>query len=85
MCSTASASCPQTSRLWRNPLVQRVFGGSEDWKATIRERLQLAASMDETLRGMWLRNQELARQHHQELHAIQFAKMVADENFAHLI
>ena len=65
--------------------VQRVFGGGEDWRATMREQLQLAPTMDDALRGMWTRNQELARQHHQELHPIQFAKMVADENFAHLI
>jgi hypothetical protein len=65
--------------------VQRVFGGGEDWRATMREQLQLAPAMDDALRGMWTRNQELARQHHQELHPIQFAKMVADENFAHLI
>jgi hypothetical protein len=51
----------------------------------MREQLQLAPTMDDALRGMWTRNQELARQHHQELHPIQFAKMVADENFAHLI
>ena len=65
--------------------VQRVFGGGDDWRATMRERLQLVPTMDEALRGMWARNQELAKQSRQELQPIQFAKMVADQNFAHLI
>jgi len=65
--------------------VQRVFGGGDDWRATMRERLQLAPAIDEGLCVMWIRNQELARQHRQDLHAIQFAKMIVDQNFAHLI
>jgi hypothetical protein len=66
-------------------VVLRVWGGSEDWKATVRLQLQLELSMDEALRGMWSRNQEVAKQHNQELHGVQFAKMIVDENFAHLI
>jgi hypothetical protein len=66
-------------------IVQRVWAGGEDWKATVRTQLQLDAGLDESLRGMWSRDGELARQHNQQLHAIQFAKMVVDENFAHLI
>ena len=66
-------------------VVQRVWGGGEDWKATVRGQLQLESSMDEALRGMWSRNQELAKQHNHQLHPTQFAKMVVDQNFAHLI
>jgi hypothetical protein len=66
-------------------VVARVWGGGDDWKATVREQLHLEPSMDEALRGMWLRNQELAKRHKQPLHCIQFAKMVVDQNFAHLI
>ena len=66
-------------------LVQQVFGGQSDWKKTIREVLHLEDSMDETIRRLWARNQELARQQQAELHPVQFAKMLVDENFAHLI
>ena len=66
-------------------VVQRVWAGGEDWKATVRAQLHLEPSVEEALRGMWSRNQELAKQHDEPLHPIQFAKMVVDQNFAHLI
>ena len=66
-------------------IVQRVWGGGDDWKATVRGQLHLEASMDESLRGMWSRNQERAKQNNQQLHPVQLAKMVVDQNFAHLI
>jgi hypothetical protein len=66
-------------------IVQRVWAGGDDWKATVRAQLQVEPELDEALRGMWSRNQEIARQHNQALHPIQFAKMVVDQNFAHLI
>ena len=66
-------------------VVQRVWGGPDDWKETVRQQLQLEPGMDDELSGMWARNQRLAKQHNQVLHAVQFARMVVDENFAHLI
>lgn len=66
-------------------MVQRVWGGGDDWKATVRAQLQMKPSLDESLRGMWSRNQELAKEEHQPLHPVQFAKMIADQNFASLI
>ena len=62
------------------PVVQHTWGGGDDWKATVRQQLQLEQGIDEALRGMWSRNQETARQHHQQLHLVQFAKMVVDQN-----
>jgi len=38
-------------------VVQRVWGGGDDWKATVREQLKLLPSTDEALHGMWSRNQ----------------------------
>jgi hypothetical protein len=76
---------PPDKQALARSVVQRVWGGGDDWKATVRDQLQLESSMDEALRGMWSRNQKLARQHNQQLHATQFAKMVVDQNFAHLI
>ena len=67
-------------------LVRRAFGGDgADWRATVRARLELTPSLDENLRTMWKRNQEIAARANAQLHPVQFAKMVADENFAHLI
>jgi hypothetical protein len=76
---------PADKQALARSVVRRVWSGGDDWKATVRGQLQLESSMDEALRGMWSRNQELARQHNQQLHPIQFAKMVVDQNFAHLI
>ena len=76
---------PPDKQALARSVVQRVGAGGEDWKATVRAQLHLEASLDESLRGMWSRNQELARQHNQPLHPIQFAKMVVDQNFAQLI
>lgn len=76
---------PPDKQALARSVVQRVWGGGDDWKATVRQQLHLEPSMDEGLRGMWSRNQELAKQHNQQLHPSQFAKMVVDQNFAHLI
>jgi len=66
-------------------IVQRVWGGGDEWKATVRAQLKMEPSLDESLRGMWSRNQELAKQRDQSLHPIQFAKMIVDQNLASLI
>lgn len=62
--------------------VKTVYGGDDDWRKTLRGVLNLSESLDEALCGMWLRNQLLAQQQHVELHPVQFAKMVVDQNFA---
>ncbi len=66
-------------------VVERTFGGGADWKQTVRGVLHLGESLDEQLRRMWQHNQEIARANETMLHPVQFAKMVADQNFAHLI
>jgi hypothetical protein len=76
---------PPDKQAMARSVVQRVWGGTDDWKSTVRNQLHLESNMDEAMRGMWSRNQELAKQNHQELHPIQFAKMVVDQNFAQLI
>ncbi len=65
-------------------VVQRTFGGGADWKQTMRGILQVGDSLDEQLRRMWQQNQEIAGANGTVLHPVQFAKMVADQNFAHL-
>lgn len=76
---------PADKQALARSVVQRVWGGGDDWKATLRETLRMEPTVDEALRGMWSRNQQLAKQHSQVLSGVQFAKMVADQNFAHLI
>ena len=66
-------------------VVQRVFGGDTDWRKTMRARLQLPDSIDESIRSMWARNQTIAKKNDKPLSPIQFAKMFADANFAPLI
>jgi hypothetical protein len=66
-------------------MIQRVYGGGDDWKATLRSVLHLDESLDENLRQMWVRNQDLARQANQALPPEDFARMVVDQNFSSLI
>lgn len=66
-------------------LVQRVFGGGADWMGTVRQCLELAPTLDDDLRRMWSDAQRQATERGITLHAVQFAKMVADQNFAELI
>ena len=66
-------------------MIQRIYGGGEDWKATLRSTLHLHESLDENLRQMWVHNQELAQQANQTLPPEDFARMVVDQNFSSLI
>lgn len=66
-------------------MIQRVYGGGDDWKATLRSTLHLDDSLDENLRQMWVRNQDLSRQANQTLVPEDFARMVVDQNFSSAI
>ncbi len=54
--------------------VQKVYGGGDDWKATLRSTLHLEDVLDDDLRRMWLRNQDLAKQANE---------LLLPEDFAH--
>jgi len=64
---------------------QRVFGGNSDWRSTLRSTLHLGDSLDESLRQMWATNQQRAQQAGVTIAPEEFARMIADQNFAHLI
>jgi hypothetical protein len=66
-------------------VVQQVYGGGPDWKATLRSVLHLEVGLDESLRQLWLHNQNLARQNNEKLLPEDFARMVVDQNFASMI
>jgi len=65
-------------------IVQGTFGGGDDWKATVRQQLQFEPKIEDAFRRMWEHNQRIAGEHDQTLLPTQFAKMVADQNFAQL-
>lgn len=61
--------------------IRRIYGGGEDWKGTLRGVLELNDTVDETLRQMWRKNQQIAREANVLLQPHEFAMMVVDENF----
>jgi hypothetical protein len=66
-------------------IVQKAFGGGADWKKTVRDVLQLSESIEDNIRSLWSENQKIAAQNNSELHPVQFAKMIVDDNFAEFI
>jgi hypothetical protein len=65
--------------------VQHVYGGGEDWRATLRSVLQLDGAMDESLRLMWARNEQIAEEAKVTFRPEDFARMVIDKNFAQFL
>lgn len=66
-------------------ITRRIFGGGPDWQATLRQTLNLQATLDEELRSMWDDSQRRAAEAGRPLSPADFARMVADENFGPLI
>jgi hypothetical protein len=65
-------------------VVRKTWGGDDDWMRTLRGEVDLNDSVDDTLRQLWARNRQIARENGVELSPEQFAMMVCDQNFAHL-
>jgi hypothetical protein len=76
---------PSDKKAMITTIVQKVFGGGSDWKKTVREVLQLSESIEDNIRSLWIENQKIALQNSSELHPVQFAKMIVDDNFAEFI
>ncbi len=66
-------------------MFQKVFCGGADGKKTVRDVLQLSESIEDNIRNLWIENQKIAAQNNSELHPVQFAKMIVDDNFADFI
>lgn len=66
-------------------IVRRMWGGDDDGMRTLRRQVDLNDSVDHTLRGLWVRNQEIARENGVTLSPEQFSRMMCDQNFAHLL
>ena len=66
-------------------IVQKAFGGGPDWKKTVRDLLQLSDSIEDNIRSLWTENKKIAAQNNSELHPVQCAKMIVDDNFAEFV
>jgi hypothetical protein len=63
--------------------VQSAFAGGDDWKATVRQQFNLESTVDDSIRRMWTRNQEIARENRATLTPQDFAVMFVEKNFGH--
>jgi hypothetical protein len=59
-------------------VVQRVWGGDDDWMATVRRELDWKESIDSTIKRNWSGYQEAAREQGVPGSAVEFAMMFAD-------
>jgi hypothetical protein len=81
----AIGELPRDKNLRITAVVRKAFGGGVDWMATVRQAAGLPESFDSEIRTMWSRTRTRAEGAGQGLLPVQFAKMVADENFLHLV
>jgi hypothetical protein len=81
----AIGQLPSERSAMAGAMVQKMWGGGDDWMQTLRSELDVEASLDEELRALWSRNQAIAAENGVKLHPVHFARMVVDENFAHLL
>jgi len=66
-------------------VVRQVYGGNDDWKVTLRSTLRLSSPLDDSLRGMWERNQQTARLNNMTLSSDEFAEMIVQSNFVPML
>ena len=66
-------------------IVERVWPGP-DWRDTVRKTLNLKPAMDDSIRKLWETSKVTSKSASApELTPVQFAKMLVDKNFSHLI
>jgi hypothetical protein len=63
------------------PKLQAQFGGGGQWQEAVERAVGMEAEAAHDIRGMWARNQEIARAHGLTLTPEEFALMVVDDNF----
>jgi hypothetical protein len=63
------------------PKLQARFGGGGQWHEAVERAVGMEAEAAQDIRGMWARNQEVARAHGLTLTPEEFAMMVVDDNF----
>lgn len=63
------------------PKLQARFGGGGQWHEAVERAVCMDAATPQQIRGMWARNQEIARANGLTLTPEEFAIMVVDDNF----
>lgn len=64
------------------PKLRELYSHNGEWPEIIAATVELPQEASSEIRGMWKRNQELARKNDVTLSAQQFAEMFVDDNFA---
>ena len=65
------------------PKLCQIYGTTGDWRAAIAKAMSFPETMPGSIREMWNKNQEIARQDGTSLTAEAFAVMFVDANFPH--
>jgi hypothetical protein len=60
-------------------VVQRVFGGGNDWRATVRDAMGWTETIDDEIRTKWARFQQMAREQNKTPDPLAFAWTFGDE------
>jgi len=63
------------------PKLREVYGVQGDWHEVIAQVMQFPPNMDDELRDLWQRNQQLAAANKESLSAEDFAQMIVDATF----
>ena len=72
---------PQEKQDKTKRIIQRVYGGGEDWKETLRYALRLDSDVEDKFRKLWHKNMDAAHQDKVALNPAAFVKTIVDENF----
>ena len=65
------------------PKLCQIYGTTGDWRAAIAKAMAFSETMPSSIREMWSKNQQIARQNGTSLTAQEFAVMFVDANFPH--
>ena len=65
-----------------SPKLCQLYGTTGDWRTAIAKAMAFPETMPHSIREMWSRNQQIAKQNGAELTAEAFAEMFVDANIA---
>src|SRR5262245_59608418 len=63
------------------PDLQRVYGTTGTWQQIVSTQMNFTDQLPDKLRAMWERNTNLARERHEHLSSVDWARAVVDQNF----
>jgi hypothetical protein len=67
------------------PYLQKTYNRTGSWHEIIAAQMEFPSDLPERIRGMWSRNQEIAKRVGDVLEPEQFAQMFVDSNIDHSI